>query len=123
MSLFRPLFQLLVPFGRFGVCLSALVYSGSVLGQPAAPPHLEIWGITTTKMVLYWVDEATDETEYRVERAESLADPYIEIATPDENSEGYTDSTLLAGRSGYYYRVRAYRESDGPASARLPESS
>lgn len=73
---------------------------------------------------LTWVDNATNEAGYRVERAEGLCAPvpttFTEIADLPVNAAGYRDAGTVLGKK-YCYRVRAYnyRYTGDPQSAQF----
>lgn len=95
--------------GYFAVALSA------PLPAPTAPsPSAN----GQSSIQISWTDNATNETNYRVERAEN--DAWLEIATVSGTS--YLDTNLLCGY-GYTYRVRAYRAVDDKYSLYSTEAS
>jgi LmbE family N-acetylglucosaminyl deacetylase len=82
----------------------------SVLTPAAPPPPVSPSGLTATvvssaQINLAWVDNATTETGYRVERAVG-AGAYSTIATLGANVTSYQNSSL-AGSTTYSYRVMA----------------
>ncbi len=78
---------------------------------PAAPTGLVAELVSDSEIRLTWTDNAQDETSYRVERSPFDALIWIEIASLDANTTVYLDSDLTCD-SSYFYRVRAFRESD-----------
>lgn len=56
---------------------------------------------------LVWVDNATDELGFKVERASIFEGGFIEIANLNENATEFTDSNVLPNVR-YNYRVRAF---------------
>ena len=72
---------------------------------PAAPSNLNVTQVAA-RLELTWVDNATNETGYKIERKTGVAGTYAEIAVGPANSPSYTDTNVVAG-STYYYRVRA----------------
>jgi fibronectin type 3 domain-containing protein len=85
--------------------IAAGALSGAA-SAPNAPTNLVATAASATEIDLTWVDNASDETSYGVERATALGGPYTLIATPAANSTSYADTTALAD-STYYYRVYA----------------
>jgi parallel beta-helix repeat protein len=83
---------------------------------PAAPGSLNATAVSASQINLTWVDNAGDESAYRVERSPNGSTSWAEIVTLPANSTSHSDSGLECG-STHYYRVRAYRGSDGQYSA------
>lgn len=75
-----------------------------------APTSVEAMAPTDTSVDLTWVDNATEENGFQIERSSSGIDgPYSFLAllrTPDLTS--YTDNTVVSGTE-YCYRIRAGR--------------
>ncbi|MCC6992321.1 MAG: hypothetical protein IT181_25160, partial [Acidobacteria bacterium] len=81
---------------------------GAPATAPAAPSNLTLRAITGA-IVATWVDHATDETAYAVERAEytgTAFTPYATIATLPANTITFADTTFPSGRE-LSYRIRA----------------
>jgi hypothetical protein len=62
--------------------------------------------ISDTEIDLSWTDNATDETEFKIERKIGLGGTYTQIGTAPADVTYYQDLTCFAGVH-YYYRVRA----------------
>ena len=77
---------------------------------PVAPPTaLLVTSVTPTQIALAWTDNASDESEYRIERTTTGGDPnWQEIATVGANRTAYADNTLNCSSSLFAYRVRGY---------------
>jgi fibronectin type 3 domain-containing protein len=99
--------------------------------QLATPQYLAegltTWSIGGTSRQLEWVDLATFETGYRIQRS-SNGKSFGTIATVPAGTVSFTDTTALA-TSTYYYRVRAVLPSEtatkvvsgfGPAATSTP---
>ncbi len=71
---------------------------------PAAPTNLQSCGITQTQVCLAWVDAATNELAYEIERDLGTGFEPLVVLPPD--SETFTDSSLSADMP-VRYRVRA----------------
>ena len=84
--------------------------------QPAAPSSLSATAVSASQINLAWVDNASDESAYRVERSPNGSSGWVEIDNLAANSTAYNDTGLACGAT-YYYRVRAYRSGDGQYSA------
>jgi M6 family metalloprotease-like protein len=74
----------------------------------AAPTDLTAAVISATQINLSWTDNADNETGYKIERRLSTATTWTVIKTTLANVTGFTNTSLVSGRT-YVYRVRAYR--------------
>ena len=82
---------------------------------PAAPTSLSATAASATEINLSWVDNATNETTYKIERClQAGCASFTEIAQLGPDVTTYTNSGLSAGQT-YSYRVRA--ANDGGNSA------
>ena len=63
-------------------------------------------GSPTSSLVLAWVDTATDDSGYRVERSPNGSN-FSQVAQLASNVTSYADSGLASGTT-YYYRVYAF---------------
>ncbi len=86
--------------------------SGCVSGLPTS---LIAQVVDYTQMQLTWVDNAADETEYRIEMSSNGISSWNLIGTAAANATTYTYGNLDCSRI-YYYRIRAYRSGDGAFS-------
>ena len=77
-----------------------------IVELPVAPTSLVATAISSTQINLVWVDNATYETGYKIERKSGLSDTYVQIDIVAANATSYSDTTLSAA-TPYYYRVRA----------------
>ena len=59
------------------------------------------------QITVKWVDSATNESGFKVERKQGTSGTYSQIATVDPDITSYIDSTVSA-RTTYCYRVHAY---------------
>jgi hypothetical protein len=73
---------------------------------PNAPSSLLASPASSSQINLSWVDNSTNETGFKVERATSSAGPWTQIGTTGTNVTSYA-STGLSASTTYYYRVRA----------------
>jgi hypothetical protein len=62
--------------------------------------------VTRTSIAIGWVDNATNETGFHVERSTNRS-TWRRVATLEANSRGY-NSTGLESNTTYYFRVRAF---------------
>ena len=81
---------------------------------PTAPGNLAASAISTTQINLSWVDNATNETGYKIERKTGAGGTYAQIATAGANATSYNDTGLTTGTT-YFYRVRATSSSGDSA--------
>jgi titin len=90
------------------------VVNATTLGlPPLAPTNLTATpGAAGTKLInLAWVDNATTETAYYVERS-TTGTTWSALATLASNVTTYQSKNLTIGTT-YYYRVRAYSSTTG----------
>ena len=80
-----------------------------------APSALNALASSCTQIDLSWTDNSTDETNFRVERSADGTSNWAEIDTVNADTVIYSDTNLATGAT-YYYKVRAYRSSDGAFS-------
>lgn len=80
--------------------------AGSTPTLPAAPGSLTAVAISASQINLSWIDHATDETGFKVERSVSASGPWTQVDSLGANVTAYSDSTLSGGTLAYY-RVRA----------------
>ena len=73
---------------------------------PAAPSGLSASAASSTQINLVWVDNATNETGYKVERKTGTAGTWGQIGTAGASATSYPDTTCSSSTT-YYYRVRA----------------
>ena len=74
---------------------------------PSAPTNLVATASSSTQIQLSWADNSTNESGFKVERANSSSGPWTQIATVGAGVVSYFDSGLEASTL-YDYRVRAY---------------
>lgn len=72
---------------------------------PAAPTGLTATPLSTTEIRLAWVDNATNETEYRVE-VQAPGESFVDIGAVGANTTG-ADVFGLSPATSYNFRVRA----------------
>ena len=69
---------------------------------------------SSSQISLSWVDNAATETGFKVERSIDGVN-YSQIASVTSDITAYTDNTV-SGSSFYYYRVKAYKDSNDSES-------
>lgn len=74
---------------------------------PATPSGLSASAFSSTEIRLAWTDNASDETDYKVERSLTSVGGYAQIAVLAADSVAYSDLNLLPSTQ-YFYRVRAH---------------
>ena len=79
---------------------------GGTSSMPAAPTGMTVQSSNYNQVNTAWVDNATNETGYSVERS-SDGVTFAVVASLGAGSTGYSD-TAVSSKSTYYYRVRAY---------------
>ncbi len=85
-------------------------------GTPAAPSNLTATPAVSNQIYridLAWVDNATNETGFKIERAASATGPFTLLATLGANAAAYSDLNGgggLAPATTYYYRVSAVND-------------
>src|SRR5207302_181452 len=72
---------------------------------PVAPSNLTATDVNANRIKLYWTDNSSDETGFKIERAVGNG-AFVQIATVRANVTSYTDKRLTGGTT-YTYRVRA----------------
>ncbi len=89
---------------------------------PLAPTTLDAAATSSTVVGLTWVDNATDETSYAVERCEGAAcTDFVQVASLVLNSTSYSDAGLTPN-SLYRYRVRAISSVGGGAYSNIDDA-
>lgn len=73
---------------------------------PSAPTDLRVTTVFGTGVTITWIDNATNELGYRIERKTGTGN-YIQVAVVGANVTTYSN-TGLAANTSYQYRVRAF---------------
>ncbi|MDP0499896.1 MAG: S8 family serine peptidase [Verrucomicrobiota bacterium JB022] len=79
--------------------------TGVVTVPPAAPSNFAVAPVSPTSLRLSWVDNATDEVGYRIERR-TAASSFSVLTTTGPSATTYLDLNLLPGIE-YFYRITA----------------
>ena len=77
------------------------------LNAPTAPSGLTAAVISSTQINIYWADNSSNETGFKIERKTGSSGTYSQVGTVGGGVKTYSDTGLTCG-STYYYRVRAY---------------
>ncbi len=88
-----------------GVTLVAYYQATSTL--PNAPSSLTASRVSSSQINLSWIDNASNESGFYIERASTSSGPWTQVATVGANVTSYSNTGLSCGTT-YYYRVRAY---------------
>lgn len=92
-------------------------------GPPAAPTTLTAKAISKYQINLTWIDNASNETGYYIERCTgSKCTNFVRIATIGANVTSYADTGLTAGTT-YRYRVQAYNTSGTSAYSNIVKAT
>lgn len=82
---------------------------------PAAPSNLTATAQSTTQIKLAWTDNASNETQFKIERCQgSTCSNFVQIKTVSANTTTNTDSNLRS-KTTYRYRVRASKSGGNSA--------
>ena len=105
---------------------SAYATASAVTVPPAAPTHVEVVfsPLPTFAAKVLWVDNATSETAYEIDRSSNGGSTWTTLTTSlPPNSTTYTDTTATAGQA-YEYRVAALHNGQSSTSvATLSETA
>jgi len=74
---------------------------------PATPSSLAATAVSSGQINLTWIDNANNESGFKLERKLGAGGTYAEIASVGANLASYSN-TGLAASTTYYFRVRAY---------------
>ncbi len=80
--------------------------SAATQAAPAAPTNLSAAAVSSSRIVLSWTDNATNEAGFKVERGTDGV-VFSQIALLGANATTFSNTSLVADTT-YYYRVRAY---------------
>lgn len=94
---------------------------------PASPSGATAATSTSTSIRVSWIDNASNEDAYLLERSASSSSGFTQVGTTSANATSYTDVGLSASTT-YYYRVRASNSAgqsafSNVASATTPATS
>lgn len=81
--------------------------SANSIPAPSAPTTVVANAASSSQIDLAWVDTASNEDGFKVERKTGTAGAYAQIATVGANVVSYSDTGLSSGTQ-YYYRIRSY---------------
>jgi hypothetical protein len=78
---------------------------------PCHPTNLTATAVSRTQINLSWQDNSNDESHFYIDRSPNGVTSWNPIGNTGSNITQFSNSGLWCGTT-YYYRVRAYRESD-----------
>jgi hypothetical protein len=99
-----------------GSGLASSVVTGSSIADPLAA-NITTFTSSTTSITVNWADNATNETEYKIERA-VVGGGGVSVFTVPANTTTYTDNSIV-GCENYTYKILAINDCkpNGVASA------
>ncbi len=74
-------------------------------GVPATPTGLKKLSNTGTSLTIRWVDNANNESSYKVERSDGDNSHYTQVASLSTDAKQYVSNNLVVGVL-YYFKVR-----------------
>jgi hypothetical protein len=86
--------------------VTATTSAATATAKPAAPSSLRVVGATSSRVDLAWVDNATNEAGFHVDRSLD-GKKWTRVATLGTNTTAWSDTAVVGGRT-YWYRVRSY---------------
>ena len=95
---------------------ATIVASSSATSIPNGPTGLTVNAANSTHINLAWIDNASNETGYRVERRIAPSTTFVPLSTLGANAVSYTDAGPLTSGTSFYYRIIA----TGSAGDSLP---
>ncbi len=95
--------------------------SATTQPAPAAPTNLAATAVSSAQVNLSWVDNATNEAGFKVERSTDGVN-FTQIAMPTANVTTYAATGLAPGTT-YTFRVRAYDGSNNSAYSNVASAT
>lgn len=89
---------------------------------PAAPSLLKARGTSTTEILLTWRDNATNETQFLIERKPLKGGSFVQVGTAAANATSFTAGGL-APDTPYEFRVRAANSGGNSAYSNVADAS
>ena len=80
----------------------------SVATPPAPPTGLTVTEAQYNKVILAWLDNATNETGYRVDRSPAGLNDWTQVGMAPAESDTFEDTGAVQFGTAYDYRVRAF---------------
>ena len=89
------------------------VNAAAALAPPNPPTACNAVAQTASKINIYWVDNATNETGFKIERCLGAScTNFVQVAQVGVNATTYSNIGLVAN-TAYRYRVRSYQTTLG----------
>jgi hypothetical protein len=105
-----------IPASGSGVNPRSFTVTTSGPTTPAAPSNLRATTDTALRVLLFWTDNSSNETGFKIERKTGTNGSWVQIALLGANATGYANTGLPPG-TNYVYRARATNSSgDSPYS-------
>jgi predicted secreted protein len=90
---------------------------------PAAPSNLTALAVSSSQINLTWVDNASNETGFKIERCTGIkCTNFAQIATTEANVTSFSNTGLLP-KTTYRYRVQAYNASGDSAYSNIVKAT
>lgn len=87
--------------------MATITVNASASGAPLNPTSLDVVQNSSASAQFSWLDNATDETSYRVERKVNGTGTYATLTTLGAGATSHTDTGPFTNGSVYFYRVIA----------------
>ena len=107
--------------GDGGPSLYSAEASAAAYALPAAPTGATITFADFTALELNWVDNATDETGYTIERSVDNLNFSMVVSLPADTTYHWDEG--LADNTTYFYRIRAFNSDASSAPAEVSETT
>jgi len=104
-------------FGDGGESAYSEERSATPYALPAPPTGATITGVDMHALGLAWIDQANDETGFRIERSIDNAN-FLEITNLPADTTAFWDEGL-ADNTTYFYRIRAFNNDGASAPAEV----
>ncbi len=99
--------------------LSNVPSAATSVTPPAAPTSLTANALSSTEVLLGWVDNANNEDGFRIERSTNGVD-FVLLNSVGANATAANDTTVEAPRT-YHYRVRAFNSAGDSANSNVAQ--
>lgn len=81
------------------------------------PTGLSVSGVSSSKIMLTWIENYTNETKFVVERHDENSNEFVPQQVFAPGVTTFVDSINIIPGKYYYYRVKAYTETDSATSS------
>lgn len=83
---------------------------------PLAPSGLTATAVSSTQIDLFWKDNSSNETGFKIERKAGATGSFVQVATPGATETRYSDKALPTNQT-YTYRIRAANSGGNSATS------